>query len=111
MLLPDANGPISSIRSMSGFHSGHAATWAQSRQTSSGDALVSTLCSVAHIVAYEPACRFRPTSATNSFTDELPQGVHRAQRPEAAVSAASGARVGETALRRLGRGALRASRA
>src|SRR5262249_2844179 len=56
----------SSICSMSPFHSGHPATSAQSRQICSGAALVSTLCSLAHIVlscelaeSVAFACRYR----------------------------------------------------
>ncbi len=48
--LVDENGPTSSIRSMSPFHSGQPSTSAHRRQIASGAALVSTLCSVAHIV-------------------------------------------------------------
>ena len=50
ILLPAANGPINSICSMSSFQSGHLATSAHSRQTCSGVAVVSMLCSFAHIV-------------------------------------------------------------
>src|SRR6266516_5500627 len=49
ILLPAANGPTCSIRSMSLFHAGHPGTSAHSRQISSGAALVSMLCSVAHM--------------------------------------------------------------
>lgn len=49
ILLSAANSPTNSIRSMSPFHSGHPATSAHTRQICSGAAVVSTLCSVAHI--------------------------------------------------------------
>jgi hypothetical protein len=48
---PVANEPWSSMRSMSPFHSGQRSTSAQSRQTCSGRALVSMLCSTVHIAA------------------------------------------------------------
>jgi hypothetical protein len=55
ILLPAANGPIGSIRSMSPLHSGQAATSDHNRQICSGatvvSTVVSTLCSFAHIVS------------------------------------------------------------
>jgi hypothetical protein len=49
IVLPTANGPRSSIRSTPAFHSGQRSTSAQSRQTAWALALVSTLCSTAHM--------------------------------------------------------------
>src|SRR5262249_10830538 len=49
IVLPIANGPSSSIRSTPAFHAGQPATSAQSAQTSSADAVVSTVCSFAHV--------------------------------------------------------------
>src|SRR5512133_1251901 len=49
IVLPTANGPRSSIRSTPAFHSGQRSTSAQSRQTAGALAVVSTLCSTAHM--------------------------------------------------------------
>src|SRR6266704_3824907 len=51
MVLPATNGPDSSARSRSAFHSGHRPTSDQTRQTASGAAVVSVLCSVVHMSA------------------------------------------------------------
>jgi len=49
ILPPSAKPPISSIRSMSPFHSGHRATSTHKVQICSGVALVSALCSFTHM--------------------------------------------------------------
>jgi hypothetical protein len=49
ILLPGSNGPQISIRSMSAFHSPQVATSDHRRQMDSGEAVVSTLYSAAHI--------------------------------------------------------------
>jgi hypothetical protein len=54
ILLPAANGLDNSARTRSPFHSGHRETSDHSRQMASGDAVVSTLCSVDHIVSSFP---------------------------------------------------------
>ena len=49
IMLPAANVPLSSMRSMSPFHSGQRATSAHARQIASTATFVSMLCSVVHI--------------------------------------------------------------
>ena len=48
--VPTANGPSTVIFSMPSFHCGHAAMSDQRRQTTSGAAVVSALCSYSHMV-------------------------------------------------------------
>jgi hypothetical protein len=49
IVLPTAHGPEISIRAMSPFQSGHGATSDKQCQIASREAVVSMLCSVAHI--------------------------------------------------------------
>jgi hypothetical protein len=49
IVLPGANGPEISIRSMSAFQSPQVETSDHNRQIDSGEAVVSMLCSAAHI--------------------------------------------------------------
>src|SRR5439155_23188817 len=70
---PTANGPSSSIVSMSGFHSPHVSTSAQIRQIASGDAVVSAAYSYSHIV-HSISCVEIPIVTVDELSRKLEDG-------------------------------------